>query len=201
MSNRPGSPAVCVVAAVMVVGPATAASRIDHEAETTWRTLTWDDFRGSLRRGQQAAGIATNIVIELGASTVDEAEPGVWVARPVGQSVYAVMDKLRSGVGPGGKTDEILAHEQLHFDLAEVQARRLHAELLAIEARGASEQAARNRLVAAVNAAYSTHVQALARMQAEYDAESVHGTRRKQQRKWAKGVTAMLAAAAPYPLR
>src|SRR5687767_10914424 len=116
----------CMALSLGGAGASAAATRVDHEAETTYRKLTWDDFRGPVVNGQQVAWVSAVVVLEPVRVEMKLKEGGGGaVARVRNPSVYALMNKLESGARPGGRDDRNLAHEQIHFDLTEYLARRL----------------------------------------------------------------------------
>ena len=180
---------------------ARAASRIDHEASCTYKTLSWSDFRGPEIRGQGQAWINATVVVEPVAVKVEQ-EGESFIARPRKPVVYALMNKLDSGAQRGARNDTTLAHEQLHFDITEVHARRLVRELGVIEVSGSgASPALRGQLLEAVAKIYDRTIQDLFRMQRQYDGETTHGTRRGKQKKWSARVAELLAGEQPYELR
>ncbi|MDX1383221.1 MAG: hypothetical protein R3190_06215 [Thermoanaerobaculia bacterium] len=192
---------VGAVLAVSAAGRAGAASRVDDEATTTWRQLTWDDFRGAAQQSAETAGVSSTIVLEVPSMDVRELDDGTFAVRPQDPQVYAVMNKVRSGVGPGGKSDEKLAHEQVHFDITEVHARRLHAKMPSVEAVAPTRGEVLAVFTKAMRALHAEANEALEEMQESYDLETKHGKRKKAQMEWAEKVAGLLAAEEPYPLQ
>jgi hypothetical protein len=190
--------------ALHLAGAATAraAARIDHEAQCTYKRLTWEDFRGPVVGGQQMAWISATIVLEPIRVEMRAVEGGGAVARPRNPSVYALMNKLESGAQRGGRTDRSLAHEQIHFDLTEYLARRLAREIRALEVRGESaDETLQRRLLIEVERLYGAAMTELQRLQAQYDGETGNGTRGGVQKKWARRAASLLASEPPYELR
>jgi hypothetical protein len=180
---------------------ARAAPRVDHEAATTWRKVSWDDFRGPVINGRQVAWIAATVALEPIEVDVVQTEQGDWLASPRYPVVYALMDKLQSGVRPGKRVDYTLAHEQVHFDIAEVHARRLHRALQEIEVRAPERsQSLYAGVLRAAQEAWQRTLESLSETQHRYDGETGHGLRKKAQKKWAREVAEMLAAEEAYPL-
>lgn len=95
-----------------------------YEREVIWypaRKLTWNDFKGEPREGYPAAAeIKSGILVEA------VIKPGL--PPRVLPQVRAVMDTRFSWVKAEARTDAILAHEQLHFDIAELFARKLRKQ-------------------------------------------------------------------------
>jgi hypothetical protein len=95
-----------------------------YEREVVWypaRRLTWKDFKGEPRDVYPSAaeiksGIFVEPVIKLG------------LPAKVLPQVRAVMDTRFSWVKAEYRTEAILAHEQLHFDIAELFARKLRKQ-------------------------------------------------------------------------
>src|SRR5690348_5350311 len=78
-----------------------------------YRPLTWEDFQG--KRSEDAAGDA-GTVVQI------KAKPYM-VKDQVKYDVAAVFVKNKSW--SDAQTKELLAHEQLHFDIAELYARKI----------------------------------------------------------------------------
>lgn len=81
------------------------------------RKLNWDDFQGSVHK--ETKGAQSDIGIDV-------------LSIPAGNNRYnyvviAYFYKLRSSVAL--KNPKILKHEQLHFDIAELYARKMRIEL------------------------------------------------------------------------
>jgi hypothetical protein len=193
----------CVVMSLGVVGPSAGVSRVDHEAETTYRKLTWDDFRGPVINGQQVAWVSAIVVLEPVRVEMKLREGGGGaVARVRNPAVYALMNKLESGARPGARDDRNLAHEQIHFDLTEYLARRLSRALreLTVEGPTATEELQRNLLVAVEKLNNETQTEYL-RLQRQYDGETANGTKASAQKKWARQAAELLASEEPYELK
>ncbi len=178
-----------------------AAREFDTVAETTYRQVTWDDFKGKELRGNRWddgtwAHIVSGIKIEPFRIATRQDEAGLWLAEPETVDAYGVMDKLLSGAAPGTANLQVLAHEQLHFDVTEAFARRLTVRLLAVVGRGDDPESAVEDLHAKVKVAYDAIDRELFAFQGRYDGETRHGTRRKAQKKWSVRVRELFAAAA-----
>ena len=201
---RVGIRSVTLLLALLVLfsPPATAAAaRIDHEAECTYKRLTWDDFRGPIVNGQQVAWISATIVLKPLLVDMSAGEGGGAIARARNPIVYALMNKLESGAQRGGRTDRTLAHEQTHFDLTEYLARRLSRELgeLAVEGEHSDEKLQRRFLIEA-EGLYGKAMAELEALNARYDGETGHGTRAGAQKKWERRAATLLASEPPNEL-
>ena len=193
----------CGVLSLAFAGTLGAASRVDHEAECTYKKVTWDDFRGPVIDGQQQAWISAMVVLEPVRVEMKLKEDGSGaVARARNPAVYALMNKLQSGARPGARNDRNLSHEQIHFDLTEYLARRLSRELreLTVEGPTATEELQRNLLIA-VEKRYNATLADYQTLQLQYDGETGHGTRTGAQKRWARKAEELLASEKPYELR
>ena len=178
------------------------APSYDHASETTYRQVSWDDFLGSgtappgWNRWQNGsyAHIATNL--KIGHFEIEtQKKEGGWVARPVGIRPYAIMAKDFSAVLPGSRDDLTLGHEQLHFDIAELMARRITVRLDALRGEGDSERGARSDLEEEIRNVFLEGLRELDELQARYDADAGRTVRKRPQKRWAKNVAAMFAEA------
>lgn len=138
--------------------------------------LTWDDFTNE--------------------NTLDEKRhAGAYIASSIHFSVskhgfkaFAVMYPNRSWVRSGYANPYTLAHEQLHFDITEIYARKLRAQLSGLS----PEEVRRARkLYAQVRTEWRA-------AQAAYDNATHHGRRRDMQAKYQADVTEALEALADY---
>ncbi len=120
---------------------------------------------------------------------------GEWRARAAGVRPYALMNKDFSAARHGSKSPHVLAHEQLHFDLAEAFARRLAVEMAGFEGRGDLRQDARVDLDRQLRQRFEAAMRELGELQDRYDEETNHGLRKKAQKQWAAKVSEMFRGA------
>jgi hypothetical protein len=187
-------------AALVSTAPVAAAARIDHEAQCTYKQLTWDDFRGPIVQGTHAAWISATIVIEPTLVDMELAPGGGAVARARNPVVYAMMNKLESGAQRGGRSTTSLAHEQTHFDLTEYMARRLWRELRALEVTGDEpSESLQRKLMLEIERLYNVAMLDLDRLNEQFDRETLHRVRAL--RKWQLRAAELLASEEPYVLR
>jgi hypothetical protein len=86
-----------------------------------------------------------------------------------------------------GQTDDLLSHEQLHYDVGIVTARALARKLTKIRVSKLAE------LRPAVMAAVDLHIfKRAALLQQRYDRDTKHGVNRRQQRLWKNQMGAVL---------
>ncbi len=95
---------------------------------TEERMLTWEDFQSRPQRGTEAvASTSTSLGLTYQLSS--------------GNLTYDITCAFSKWKSWGSlKTDYILAHEQGHFDITEIYARKLHAALAAYKLRSRTYQ-------------------------------------------------------------
>ncbi len=161
---------------------------IDDGAVATWRALTWEDFNGEIGRfRREAAGILAQVFVDQVAFDFEPSGPdGEVTARLQRLRVYAAMNRLESKYKAGSRSEWTLAHEQGHFDITEVCARRLRGELSTAElsARADTEELAGQALAQQIERLYRQSVTSCDQLQSRYDGETVHGTKKSRQKKW-----------------
>lgn len=164
------------------------------------RSLSWDDFRGEpTGEGPEAARI--HITVSYRISLVVRRAGAGWEAEiPAGGvAATAFMDPDRSWVRPGMLAPELLAHEQGHFDIAEVYRRLLVLELAGSHASGASPEAARVELQARTSALAQGILERMEATQLRYDAETRHGLDGGAQARWLDLIAAWLSSPSLAP--
>lgn len=87
------------------------------------------------------------------------------------------FDRTKSWMKPEGKTESVLAHEQIHFDLTAVKACALAK---AIQQEKFTAENVQQR----IRALQASHTAELSRLQQAYDKETEHGTIVNKQREW-----------------
>lgn len=107
---------------------------------------------------------------------------------PVQFRVYNTFSMQRSWVRPDAMTDEVLEHEQGHFDLCELYTRKLRARFNATEGITVDNLRRITRSVwAEVHGEY-------AERQEQYEEETAHGLNREGQIAWTAFLEKELAA-------
>src|SRR6476620_7585702 len=136
--------------------------------------LKWSDFNG--RPTDNAAGDA-GTVVQI------KAKPFL-VKDKVEFDIQTFFDREKSW--KRAETAELLAHEQLHFDLAELYARKIRQKVAELQKAGVKEVKV-----------YNMEVQKLLTESNEadmkYDIETLHGALVKQQATWAASIKTQLA--------
>lgn len=130
--------------------------------------IGWEVFRGEPTNDTSAAMIATTIYVQA-------AKTSIWTGR-IRFKTYAVMDQKASWVGAGFAIEPILQHEQRHFDIAEICARALEAELNQLKIFSI-----KSPLLHETVDKWLTNLEA---MQKEYDAETKNGRDAAAQNAW-----------------
>jgi len=157
-----------------------AASDNAYSETFTWnenKKLSWDDFKGQCPADfttDAAAATHCGFGYRID-TTANDGHNGVVVYN----SFYA----NKSWVRADGRTPEVLTHEQGHFDLCELYARKFSAAV-SVNALTAKD----------VQAIYKTISTAYALRQQDYENETQHGTDLFQQKRWRKMIERELSA-------
>lgn len=159
---------------VLLCAATTAYNEIVWNSEAK---LGWSDFGARPAGGHFAALTASGISYSYTAKQYSfEVE------------VYAVFDKDESWVDRDVATASLLVHEQLHFDITELWARKLRKAIL-------ESPNINNEVLAAL---YDKHLSGLVRMQHYYDEQSHHSLDKDMQDNWEKGIASELVKLADY---
>lgn len=146
-----------------------------QELETiSWsdRKLTWKDFKGEPPQSDRVAA-TTASGISYRFTTLSNASRQLKVNFEISTHFYP----NESWYKPELCDDIILGHEQLHFDIAELFARKLRKEL-------AKATFTRANVKAKVKSIYNKNNKELGAFQNRYDAETNFSRNRKNQRIW-----------------
>lgn len=155
-----------------------------------WRDdvqLRWDDFQSREKiKTNYAAFTYTIITLNYSLSHSGGAYQPKF-------SVKCAFQRSRSWVDrddAAAMTAEILAHEQLHFHIAEITARKLRK---ALTSKRYTKNYARE-----INELYERELNAGEEMQQSYDRESQHGINDVAQKRWSEKVPKLLQSLAAY---
>lgn len=129
--------------------------------------ITYNDFESQPNRVDTAAA-NISVTILLGYSNTPSGE--------LKYKVVAVMDKDQSWIKPEFKRDHILKHEQGHFDIAHIYARKLDASL--------KTKRYTSKDIKALSALYDRHLEEMNELQIRYDRETSGGWNALAQSKW-----------------
>ncbi|HVG12571.1 MAG TPA: DUF922 domain-containing protein [Flavisolibacter sp.] len=146
---------------------------------TEERLLTWDDFQSKpQRRSDAVASTSTSL--------------GLTYKLTSGALTYDITCAFSKAKSWGTlKTDYILAHEQGHFDITEIYARKLHHALAAYKVKSKTYQQDIARI-------YQQTVKEKEHLQQLYDNQSDHSRNKKVQANWEEIIDALLAETRPY---
>jgi uncharacterized protein DUF922 len=153
---------------------------------TAARRLSWSDFLGVPQMGADATAV-TSVVLRYTA----ECDSNAFSYR-----VEAAFVPRQSWVKPavlmlGPASRRTLQHEQTHFDLAEVDARRIRQALSRLTNPCGMTSEQRNAIAARL-------IEENGEVQQRYDRETAHGLDRERQTEWETTVSRQLASLGRY---
>jgi hypothetical protein len=155
--------------------PFISSSQEKGEELLTWNTkrLDWSDYKGKPDpNSDAAASTATYLGIEYNVKNED-----------ITYKVTCYFSKDRSwGLA---KTDYILSHEQGHFDIAEVFARKLHKKMKEYKFKRSTYRDDLEKI-------YNDILDEKESTQNRYDQETNYSRNKEQQAKWLKKIREML---------
>src|SRR6187401_2909837 len=136
------------------------------------RKLTWDDFKAAPRQmGSTAAMTTTHLGFSYSVAN--------------GKITYKIDCQFEKNKSWGlVKNDYILKHEQGHFDIAEIFARKLNKEI--------KEYLSKSNKHEGMNPIYSKLMQEKRDMQTLYDEESNHSINKTKQAEWNEKIEDLL---------
>lgn len=165
--------------------------------------ITWNLFQGATPADaiHRTEAAAIHMTIRWHASySVASANGTNWTGQVTSITVTNTMDPSLSWVVPGKAYDDVLHHEQLHFDLNEVYRRKLECLLLETSACTVStEQGAIDLLNASLHQTANALLLKLPEMQALYDSQTAHGNDSTEQVRWGNLINGWLAAPTTAP--
>lgn len=150
------------------------------------RTLEWSDFKAS---PDPASSFQANTNSGISYS---------WSFRESGDEVdfayevYSFFIPEGSWVKNGKASSNLLAHEQLHFDITELHARKLRKELKKFNATGSKDM---KKALADIYQKIDAERKA---MQEQYDRETNHSQRENLQKEWQEKIKEALANLEEY---
>jgi len=195
--------AVLTVVVLMLVWLAPSAVAIaqvpEHVPWSVDQPISWQLFLAPYPQDgcMQAEAAAIHMTLNWSVSYVIDydRQRGAWYGY-VDKSMINVtntMEPLLSWAATQGKSADVLDHEQRHFDLNEVYARKLEILLARPRVTGATTDAVRTALRKEINATASAVLDTASQMQSRYDEETAHGTDAAVQANWAAKIDAWLA--------
>ncbi|MEP0765693.1 MAG: DUF922 domain-containing protein [Fimbriimonadia bacterium] len=183
--------AVCTV----LLGAWTAYA---DDTDCPYHKLKWEDFKGE-PPANSPHDAETSSGIKVSESTYDtkKGADNKWHSKLKGAKATSTMDKTQSWVKPDKKTDELLKHEQYHFDISEYWARELQKALDGLEGVGNTPQEAEADLAQKYEQTYNDYMQKHDAMQEKYDEETDHSKNAEKQEEWCKKIGDLLNPPAP----
>jgi len=143
---------------------------------TSTNKLKWNDFKADAPRSRFAAYTFTVI-------TMDYSIKSLGKSLQANFTVTSAFNRQKSWVKntADSRTEAILRHEQLHFDIAELSGRKLRKKL-------AELKLSRERYARQIQAAYDEVIEAGEAMQKAYDDETEHGLIPEEQERWSEKI-------------
>ena len=136
--------------------------------------LQWDDFQGSPDK---------NSLGDAGTAVQIRAKPYL-VRKQVHYDVVAIFNRSKSWARDTSPT--LLSHEQLHFDIAEVYARKIRKRVKELGDRGIND-------IKVYNTAIHELLEESNDIDRQYDLETLHGALSKKQQVWSVKIKNELA--------
>lgn len=144
-------------------------------SEISWqkdRKLTWGDFRGPVPEDAETqTAAATFCGIGFETNTITNNSNNLKIR------VYNTFYLNNSWARSEDMNDDVLAHEQGHFDLCELYTRKLRERMSKIQGNV-------NTLKPALRKIYEDLQEEYKNRQEVYEAETAHGVNLKEQKKW-----------------
>jgi uncharacterized protein DUF922 len=150
------------------------------------RRLSWSDFRAVPSIGDYPSAVTSYVLMYT-----STCESNVFTSRVDAAFVPRQSWVKTSVLLLGPQSRRALQHEQTHFDLAEIDARRIRRALASLATPCEMSSDERNAVVA-------RFIQEDGEIQERYDRESGHGIDAERQREWESTVSSQLAALARY---
>ena len=193
------------VATVLTMTTGVIAQVPEHVPWSADQPITWQLFLSPYPQDGclQAEAAAIHMTLNWSVSYVIDYDTlkGTWygyVDKPL-ITVTNTMEPLLSWAATQGKSADVLNHEQRHFDLNEVYARKLTAHLDAPHVTGATTDAVRTALKKEINATAAAVLDMASNMQSLYDEETAHGTNAVVQASWAAKIDDWLTSPLQAP--
>lgn len=143
------------------------------------RPLSWDDYKGAPNPNSDAAATTTTLV-------------GIEYHIRNNEFTYSIQCRFSKNRSWGlHKTSYILAHEQGHFDIAEIFARKLNREMAAYKFNRRSYEKD-------LKSIYNRVMQEKEDFQNRYDKETKHSINKQKQYAWLDYIDELLEETADY---
>ncbi len=159
---------------------------VDNKIQWTIdRQLSWQDFKGSPDQNSKFSA-ESSLQISYGMK-ISKGSAGTKVAF----NVECFFEPGESWVKKDLKTQTLLAHEQLHFDIAEIFARKLRKRFKDNTFTIDNYNTKSTAIFEKVFLEYKSY-------QAAYDHDTKHGSDREEQANWNESVIKMLEKSSKY---
>lgn len=161
---------------LLLLASSAAFAQSSSEDVLAWspdRKLTWEDYKAKPDPGSDAAASTTTYLsIEYHITNSSFS--------------YTIQSRFSRDRSWGRhKSDYILSHEQGHFDIAEIFARKLHKEMSAYTFNSKTYQKELKKI-------YDKVTEEKEEMQNEYDRETRHSINKEKQAEWLAKIRRML---------
>ena len=169
---------------ICIVGP---AQKLVHDAPELieWNefyTLSWEDFEGRPTEGSMG---------DAGTAVLIKAKP-YYVKDQILYDVEAYFNRKKSW--KRAESDALLRHERLHFDIAELYARKIRKKIADLKAQETTD-------LQVYNAAIKALLQESNEVDQRYDLETLHGAMQRKQALWEQQVNEQLQGLKYYKKR
>lgn len=147
----------------------------EDEEKLYWSTtsLTWEDFKGNPNPNDPyQANTYSGFTFSWSLQQNEEGREFVY-------DIKSYFLPNQSWVKKGAKNSYLLAHEQLHFDISELHARKFKTTLANFDSSGSLAEVKRG-----MKSIYQQIEKERKAMQQKYDRETDHGGNKKAQEKW-----------------
>ena len=148
---------------------------LDELSWNEYYRLQWDDFQGEPDKNS-LGDAATAVRIK--------AKPFI-VKKKIHYDVVAIFTRNKSWYRD--TSPELLAHEQLHFDIAELYARKIRRQIAEMKRQGVND-------IKTFNTAIHELLLESNLVDAQYDAETLHGAMTRKQAAWSDKIKGELAS-------
>jgi len=146
-------------------------------SEISWqrdRRLSWDDFRGAIPRdAEEQTAAATFCGIGFETNTITNKDNNLKIR------VYNTFYLENSWARPEERNEDVLAHEQGHFDLCELYTRKLRERMNSVKVNV-------NTLKPTLRNIYEQLQDEYKERQEAYEEETAHGVNFREQKRWQK---------------
>lgn len=144
--------------------------------------VNWASYRGSITRLGYNNMASTNSGIRI---DLKNADPVAWRL-----NIVTVFNADKSATKTDS-SDYLLNHERNHFNISEIEARRLRRDLM-------NTPLPQHDAVRIITQVYNKHIAELEKLQDTYDKDTQHSLNHNRQAVWDRWVTEQLNILSPY---